>query len=487
MNNLLEKILVLETLEKIFRVQSFLSKASITATEPDLKVIGIYNAAINEILKSLKTVFYKLHDKYGGLDALERYSCMRRISDVFNSIDDLHSQLSFIHGEWTTPETYIFIKSLFEKIPECRTDVSIVLSDSYMFEEVDLSSYLESRLNHYNIPAELDIIRPTLFLPKIEYSNPLNWSILVHEIGHVLKKPLEEIFSVDTISQISTTAAGIKMLESWTEEVWCDLIAAKLLGPSYLASYIIFSLVLASSSKINESTDSHPADRFRINIMKAFFDKNDIKLEINCDYTEFKNVTDFFYDLFEERCDFDRNSYYYDKTVYSKFPVKYHELRKLLIEKINVLSHEKIPHMQINNNKIQSLKERLSRGILIGSSCEHQNVSISLTHLNELNSLIVNSEELSQKNKIDGLIKKVLEAVRENPNKIGEIINSGWKYKCEDFYPLMFKNFFTKDDDFDSSYKSFGYEIISLDDKLKKSIEISYIHDLFKEEIPSDS
>jgi len=45
MINFLERILVFETLEKIFRLQAFLSKASVSAAEADIKVIAIYNSA----------------------------------------------------------------------------------------------------------------------------------------------------------------------------------------------------------------------------------------------------------------------------------------------------------------------------------------------------------------------------------------------------------------------------------------------------------
>ena len=113
MNNLLEKIILIETLEKIFRLQAFCLKSEIGATDSDLKVIELYKSVINDILKSIERVIYKLHDQYGGLDENERYSCMRRISDAFIAIDDFHSQLGFIYGEWTIPETYIFINNLF--------------------------------------------------------------------------------------------------------------------------------------------------------------------------------------------------------------------------------------------------------------------------------------------------------------------------------------------------------------------------------------
>lgn len=480
MNNLLERILFLEILEKIFRLKAFLSKAAVRATKPDLEVIRIFDTAIKEVLKSIETVFHKLHKDYGKLDEYERFSCMRRISDVFNSIDDLHSQLRFVYGEWTAPETYIFVKSLFKSLPEPHNNVSIVLSDSYMFEEVDLSRYLEFRLNHYNIPAELGEIRPTLFLPKIEYSNPLNWSILVHEMGHVLNKPLSEIFSGSEILEISTTADSIIMLENWTEEVWCDLIALKLLGPSYLASYITFSLLLASSGNIEGSSSTHPADRFRINIMKDYLEKMGIELKIQCDFTDFNNITDFFDNLFEDRCCFERENIILDLPPHSQFPINYHKFRDLLIDKIDGLTQDTITNLEIDNEKIRILTERLSSGILIGSSFGRQNPDALLGKLEELEKIIKNKDP---RDKINNLMKELLCGVKEYPCNIGEIINAGWLYKCEKLYPKMIDLFFYNSSRMNDCLKIFQNDISLLDDKLKKSIEISYVHGLFSEEL----
>jgi len=479
-DKLLERILAVETLEKIFRINLFLSKASINAAEPDLKVITIYQSATKELLKYMEIVLVKLHDKYGVLDMHERFSCMRRISDVFTLLDDLHLQLRFIHGEWTAPETYTFVKDLFKSIIKKKEYVSIVLSDSYMFEEVDLSRYLEYKLNYYNIPATFEEIRPTLFLPKIEYSNPLNWSILVHEMGHCITQPLEDIFKDIEERNIHTTVEGIKMLKSWTEEVWCDLVASKLLGPSYIASYITFSLLLASSGNIEKSSSTHPAHRFRISIMKTFLEKTGMNLQLQSDITEINNITEFFDNLFEERCSFAREQENLQLLPRSQFPIDYQKFRDFLIEKIDTLTHKDIPYLELNNEKIRTLTKRLSEGILIGSCRENQTNKDLLKKVEELDK-IMKSYKNTQRKDDNSLFNQLVEGVKEKPNHIGEIINTGWKYKCEQFYPLMMQLLFIEDNDINYCYEIFQTEITSLDDKLKKSIEISYIHNLFSE------
>ncbi len=480
MIKLLERIIALETLEKIFRLKAFLSKAAIHVSEPDARVIEIYNSAISQILKSFEVLFKKLHDNYGEVDSTERFSCMRRISDVFNSIDDLHSQLSFIHGEWTIPETYIFVKSLFESVLSLNEEVSIVLSDTYMFEEVDLSRYLEYRLNYYNISAKLVEDRPTLFLPKIEYTNPLNWSILVHEMGHALKKSLSSVFSDNEIKEISTTADGIKMLERWTEEVWCDLIALNLLGPAYLSSYITFSLLLASSGNIEKSSLTHPADRFRISIMKAYLDKIGVELEFKSMFGDFENTCDFFDHLFEERCRFERENIINDLPPRSQFPINYQKFRDFIIQKMDDLTHDKLPLLILDNKKVNLLKDRLAEGILTGSFSKYKNREKLISHLKTLDGIIFKKKSIGKhKKEIDELMSLVLEGIKEKPCRISEIVNAGWLYKCEIFYPKMIELFFVKEENLNGCYELFNEELTLLDDNQRKSIEISYIHNLF--------
>lgn len=482
MKTLLERILALETIEKIFRIRAFLSKASIHATDQDLKVIGTYNSAINKILESMKEVLKELHDNYGDLNKNESYSCMRRISNVFKAFDNLHYRLKDIHGDWTAPETYIFVKNLFKSKDN---DVSIVLSNLYMFEADDnLSSSLKGLLKYCSLSNEMEEISPTLFLPKIEYSNPLNWSILAHEMGHVLKKPLEKILSENEVKSISATADGITMVNKWTEEVWCDLIATKVLGPSYLASYIIFSLLTADldSLAIEKDTPTHPSHRFRISIIKDFLDKTDMQLKMRGDYFKINNMSDYFEDLFEDRCEYakDNNNKDKDLSLRSPLPIDTQKLRDLLIDKLDDLTHENIVGMELDAEKIKLLTDRLALGFPIGSSIENQDVETALTKLEEINKRLDNKECVE-----DNEMDSVYAVVKETPCHIGEIINAGWQYKYEKMYPKMIDLFFSKKEDINNCYKILNKEIALLDDKLRKSIEISHIHSLFAEEIDS--
>lgn len=479
MDILLDRILVLETIEKILRIQAFLSKASIRATEPDLKVIGIYQSAIKKILESMKEVIGKLDNNYGALNKDERYSCRRRISDVFTAFYNLHLQLKDINGDWTAPETYIFLKNFF-KTADNEDDVSIVLSNNYMFEADDLSRYLKGMLKNCSLIDEMDEIRPTLFLPKIESCNPLNWSILAHEMGHVLKRPLEELITEEEIREITTTVDGIKTLMKWTKEVWCDLVAIKILGPSYLASYTIFSLLLAGDNlSIEASTESHPAHRIRLNIMKSFLDKTNAKIEIRSDYFSIRDMSDFFENLFEERCEYARDNADNSQSS-SGFQIGYQKFRDILIKRMDDITHQDVLFVDIDPGKVKLLADRLSDGVLIGSSTQNQNIDEALLKIKDLNKGIENKEMDS-----DPILKNmdiIYEAVKEQPCHIGEIINAGWLYKCEKIYPKMIDLFFYQNREIDYCYNALGNEIFSLDDKLRKSIETSYIHRLFREE-----
>jgi hypothetical protein len=68
-------------------------------------------------------------------------SLLSGIATVFKSIDELHLHLAYVKGQWTCPETSVFVRALFE--PAARElpfpqAISVVLSDTYMFEETEV-------------------------------------------------------------------------------------------------------------------------------------------------------------------------------------------------------------------------------------------------------------------------------------------------------------------------------------------------------------
>jgi len=182
--NYLEKLLCVEILEKISRMQRFLHLEPDISRRQGIEVVDIFLKALDAVLVNLSPIVLTLSQEE-SLSKWEKLAAVRRLSDIFKSIDNLHSQLQFVYGIWVRPETHIFVKSVLEFIPLPRRPekVNIILSNMYSFLETDLSSYVEDVLSVTNVNVNFQGQSPSVFLPKIERDNPLNWAILVHECG----------------------------------------------------------------------------------------------------------------------------------------------------------------------------------------------------------------------------------------------------------------------------------------------------------------
>jgi len=476
MDRLMEKILSLELLEKIIRMELFLERASLESQEPDLRVINVYKSVVESIKKSLQYPLRKFRDDYGDMEEYEYRSCMKRLMDAFNSLDlVVHAHLSFIHGDWTLPETYTFIKGLFR--PE--DEISIVLSDTYMFEEANLSEFFESQLY---IPYKGgDERKTTLFLPKIEVMNPLNWTILVHEMGHTMKKPLEDIFTHTEIGEMLVSDEGRRILDSWTEEICSDLISLKILGPAYLSSFITFVLLLGSQPGLENITTSHPDPRFRINIMKDVLEKNSIDLPFAQEslFQEYGDIVNFYDHIFEERCRFEQRYMIDEVKEEPMFPLVYQRFRDLIYEKVEEITPEEICYSDIEKDKTHNLVGMIKDKIPISSYREIDQKKV----IDTLDKVEKDLDSIAKKDAISKKMKRILAMMKEEPNSFSEIINAGWLYKCEIVYPKMTQVFFVDPIDspkaFSDAVEEYKKEIVKLDELLRKSIETAHIHGIF--------
>jgi len=492
MNNLMEKLLFVEVMEKAIRLELFLENAVLQADEPDIRVINVFKNTLKKIIENLYLYVEIIKGQYGEPSNEEYISFTKEILNSFNVLEGkLHFNLCYLKSIWTFPETYTFVKNLL-KVTKIKKDISIVLSDKYMFEETNLVEYLNNnpsfQSREISEEENMDNEVITLFLPKIESGNPLNWSILVHEIGHALKKPLEKIFKETQIGKKVVKFEGRKMLDNWTEEFCCDLISLKILGPAYLASFITFIILLGSQGGLEKIHFTHPDPRFRINIMTELLEINHInKLNFKKGdfFEEYNNVANLFDRFFEYRALFEGKYILTDEDIIQEepFPLPLQDLRDIIGKKITRLMPN-ITYYNPDEEKIFYLVNKIKEGIPISSYRPNFNKEKTENILASIDKNI-KSQDISLNKKISQKINKIYNTMAEEPCSCAEIINSGWLYKCNYIYPKIINTFFldnkltTLKDFFDKKEK-YKEEIIKLDKILMKSIEVAHIHEIFR-------
>lgn len=469
MDNLVEKVLCLEVLEKISRLQRFLNLEPDSLRQQGTEVVDIFTETINCVLDNLYPLLHRLRND-AKLDVWEQLAVTRRLSSTMSSVDVLHAQLQLIHSSWLQPVTHIFVRDILDFVPLERRhkNVSVVLSNSYSFEESDLASYFEYMLRS-NIEVAAQGETPTIFLPKIERDNPLNWAILIHECGHADYAGVAEHFSIDTVIPTDVDDSVKNMLNNWAEEIYCDLFAIKILGPAYLASFITFTFALSWAGGSEIESVTHPADIVRICIMLEALEKSKLKIVLPNSELEYPDIASFFYNILEERTKLERR--------HTRLAIKPLKAPVALQDFVDVISERIDDQMELGKklvsedlSRINYLAERLARGIPIGSF--HDPI------------LVDSAKKAFEDLRPDEIISRFDEfkkAVKEPRAMLWEILNAGWLHKVSVIYPKGFSLFFGSNNmNLHEKIMIWNSELEVVDKLLLKSIESSQIQKIME-------
>lgn len=460
------KYITLELIEKIYRLESFIIKNSSKGdNNSNEAVIIIIKKSITCLLSNIDNLTKDINDIDSKSTSNEIFSIQRSLSQCYLAIKELHKELNFLSTNWLKLETYTFVEQIYEKHfkVEKTPKINIILSDKYTFTETNLDEKFErimdsffEKHNLYNVEES-----PTVIIPKIEYSNPLNWTILVHELGHIDIVNIKKFISNDSMFPDNLSKGEKEKLISWAEEIYCDIIAIKIIGPAYFLSLASFALLESLDTGYGVSSHSHPPFAMRLALLYAYLDKNKLEIKTNLPTGVDGAIHSFIYSMNQIA---NRNLKNIEKSLgqepsIKKLMVFYKYLRNELIKDDNEC---KIIE------PIFDLVENLKEMIPIGSYRSHEMDKSNLTKL-ELNEL--SKEEFNQ----------IRNSLTERNTELWEIINSGWVYKIKEIIPFGFELFFDKTElTIKEKVIAFGEKLELLDDRLLVSIETSKLIDLIE-------
>lgn len=462
----LGQLLTLDFVEKLVRLDVFLRRAAGSARRQDAEVVKSFVGAAERIRRSTRRLF-DLFGRLWPIQEIEFLNAIQTINQCFLALDRLHLQLSLIHVGWPTPETYTFVEETCAPLlrEEARR-ISIVLSDVYMFEETELGRYLGSvTLLPSDGSDEDGASRPALFLPKIEHENPLQWGILIHEIGHSLEFTAEPLLDGHDTS-LSEATEGRVTFDNWAEEVLCDLLALHLLGPAYLVSFISFINLMGPVGNLERATDTHPDPRFRLSIMSGILERFAMNIPLKrCVLNPSGGeLTHFFLELFELRCAAERR-WDVDWRAPPPFPMDFSDFRDLLEDKAAHLLPEGARTLpRLDADHLEELVKMLKRGIPIGGQARRKS---QIKNKVEVAFSDIRPEESRMR------VTELLDDLGEDKCTVAEILTAGWLYKTEILYPRHVKCLFTAHGrEFDEAELQFRDDMVRLDELLRKSIEV---------------
>lgn len=466
---LLEELLLADSLEKIIRIEIYLNDVLLHASEDEIKIIEFYK-------KTLKIIRNKLEDP---TDLLRKYhegkfsikasnSFIKNCLNTSISIRYFHEELfPYLPVIKTRAETYTFIKNLLQETIEIKSKPAIILTDIYDYEERNITQDLKNKSIIKSGEIEEQII---IGLPKAEKDNTPMWAILVHEIGHDLAENYLDIS--EKIIKEGIFDKNIKfdhqtILINWVNEIISDLLSLRMIGPSYLYSFILHTLLISEDAH----NHTHPSPNRRMLIMISILEKRGFEL---------KQIKDL-YNLICVRQSYSKTLMLVDDTCLTcgkiNDPIsEMEEIKKefdqlvdisiKIIYKINI--KEYIPE---NLETCKKMTENLNNFIPISSSRK------------------INDEELKKKlksfnNGRNNDIYTLLEQFEESPNTISDIINAIWLHKINNSYSKFIKIFFEDNeegnDTFDKKYANYKKYLVDNDMLFLKSLEIADMHSLLK-------
>lgn len=466
MENQIEKILCIEVLEKISRMKRYLFSHYSSSKTEGKEVVSLFCKALDSTQLNLENLIGYLKIS-GELNPFEKATVSRRISNAFFTIIKLHEQLQLIYGEWVRPETHIFIKEVVDFFPADRKNekINIVLTNDYMFFESNLAWLFSDILNNKNISSEFLEENPTVFLPKIDYDNPLNWTILAHECGHTDLKGIEKLLSNPKLIPDEITGRDRMLIENWIEEIYCDLIATKILGPAYLASFATFVLLLSGIEGNERSSETHPSNVLRINIIQEYLESKKIIIPLTTSYLGNSDLSSFYYFMLENYNETSRK-FLNPNTSQASPSIDMTLLLDVISEEVDELINLSFTLSIEDFKRINSLKKRLSVGIPIASYNDIEKLELIKNKYLYIPTSKIELKELNE----------AKEALQETRTKLWEIINTGWINKIENILPISIELFFDNGEySFIEKMKIFGNILEKSDNILLKSIESSEI------------
>jgi len=328
---------------------------------------------IKKLCESMNRILLKLTDIKTELmsngSSMEIDNRIKLYGSLLAKIHKLYKYLEVSRVENVPNSKVYLLEYLVKKIyPES----SFILIPSYEsnFLCLELSEWLH---NKFRLAIDdVDELFPlsekkfTIILYPFAYKNTLFSNVLLsHEIGHFIENKhkisniitshlqldrdrinrialneITRIFSgfqrpMDLFSSweeviVSYNNAITKIVNNWLKEISCDYIAFKMIGPSYITSFIEFILTRVA---VTESTRKHPPPAFRLNIIfsKYFSDEYSKKLK-NSNYSPLIDFDNYLYKIKSNM----------EETVFSEESIGevYYYAYEIVKEKLNDLLKE---------------------------------------------------------------------------------------------------------------------------------------------------
>jgi hypothetical protein len=360
--NLVEDLFLL-TIENIEYLDDLLNESYFT---DDLKDI------IKILIKCIEKVYLKIIELNNNIKnhiiIKDNMDKIKLYSNIFKEIYKLYSYIEIGRRKNVSPSATYLIEHLTQKIPNKTNFILIPIhSKSPKYNEINeeiKKLFDPPAIRLKDILPENSKKTPLIMFPY-NFKNSLIMNILLaHEISHYLA--IEENISNELYKGISynrnkirdiankemskdTDKAFIELIsviQSWFEEIFCDVVAFQMIGPAFLVAFSHYFL-----SKVQDPIENlkvHPPIELRLKILyeeysnseyPALFDQSSISY-LNSYKSHIEDYHEYVKDL-----KIDKNTigelYYYAYSIILRNKKRIHKKSEEITKRIDIKCNEK--------------------------------------------------------------------------------------------------------------------------------------------------
>lgn len=465
-----------EVVEKFLRLKMFTEKQRQTISLESGKRFAFYlSKKIDDELNEILACF----QKFKSIEVLsaddEEHFFLQLQQCFLKDFENIHAGLRCLPTPWVGAEIYAFAEGIFRDNQKELRELYTELNGTLSFTDVYNFFHYEAFRHLPGITAEE---KPVVWLlPKVEDGNPLEWSMISHEVAHDI---VSHYNIDDVLRELLPNASNLVLRRAI--ELAVDLIAVRLLGPAYLLSFMNIAMFFVRENlRYCLPEHTHPSPYFRVEYMKEELNGKEINLdEVEIRYSPSDKPylpAKTYLDLFSQRLSLDARVYHCDGGLLKKIQDEERALGEKVRQALSTVDAARggLPLPQFNSQNCSrslELAKRLRKKVLIGSfRKESQDDKIPVA---------IESKEQ---------FRTILKKLNEEPSYVSEILNAGWfekSFRLSHSLSLIKK--IVEDGSgvpvngyrgMDEQYIEYIEFVSDLDYMLQKSIEVSTVHLFF--------
>ena len=457
--------LLSEALEKLSRLQRILERqrSFVEAEYRRSEYTDVIDTLVNA-LASFRSLLIQNRARIGSFLRNENPTepQLKAVNGVVRKIVDpvlkIHELLVLLPRESAEPQVFFMLADCFRK--RGRLPASVILTNLLSSYEYRVEDILRAEMSQQELPdlkAALRGFKPggsVLGLAFADRDNPLAWAILAHEYGHSIDDTRKIAHGIVRRVRFSRqiTDDNRRKLVRWVAELFCDFVAARVLGPASLIPILFVEMARSTLARSSESP-THPPTPVRLRLTRKYL--ADLHLS-----------TSGFEDLFEVY-EFD-----YEKKLRALGAAerkRKEDVRTLadgLLAPLGAKIASEVSSLRLrrfdedNADRARTLQAKLEAGL--PASCHRRSSNDEI--LTKLASLKDKSSTRA--------VYAALEELNELPAASSEIIAAGWLYKLSSFGGRLLQTFPGRAAKLDL----YGEYLERVDALLLKSLELAAVH-----------